>query len=161
MESVILHFAKIRKLRYGDIRLWGSVTFIIATLGGGWLFDEGRSDRIIWLLVGGMTLVSLSCLLVPNPVRLERTSSKIKTHMAIFLSPLFIFFFNNNRTNTCQPFSTLRFWDLVLAFLGHSEVIIGLFWSVGVLAEIVLFTTIGRIEKQIGYLFLLSLASVA
>ena len=92
MESVILHFAKIRKLRYGDIRLWGSVTFIIATLGGGWLFDEGRSDRIIWLLVGGMTLVSLSCLLVPNPARLERTGSKIKTHMQIFLSPLFIFF---------------------------------------------------------------------
>ena len=51
MESVILNFAKIGNLRYGHIRLWGSVTFIIATLGGGWLFDGGRSDRIIWFLV--------------------------------------------------------------------------------------------------------------
>ena len=161
MESVILHFTKIRKLRYGDIRLWGSVTFIIATLGGGWLFDEGRSDRIIWLLVGGMTLVSLSCLLVPNPVRFERTSSKIKTHMEIFLSPLFIFFLITTGLTHVSHSVLYGFGTLYWRSLGHSEVIIGLFWSVGVLAEIVLFTTIGRIEKQIGYLFLLSLASVA
>ena len=45
--------------------------------------------------------------------------------------------------------------------LGHSETIIGFFWSVGVLAEIILFTIIGRHEKQIGYLLLLLLASAA
>ena len=92
MESVILNFAKIGNLRYGHIRLWGSVTFIIATLGGGWLFDGGRSDRIIWFLVVGMTLVSLCCLLIPNQAQFERTKSRIKTHAKLFLSPLFIFF---------------------------------------------------------------------
>ena len=45
--------------------------------------------------------------------------------------------------------------------LGHSEAIIGLFWSIGVLAEIVLFTVVGRHEKQVGYLFLLLLAAAA
>ena len=108
-----------------------------------------------------MTLVSLSCLLVLNPVRLERTSSKIKTHMAIFLSPLFIFFLITTGLTHVSHSVLYGFGTLYWRSLGHSEVIIGLFWSVGVLAEIVLFTTIGRIEKQIGYLFLLSLASVA
>ena len=85
MESVILNFANIGNLRYGHIRLWGSVTFIIATLGGGWLFDGGRSDRIIWFLVVGMTLVSLCCLLIPNQAQFERTKSRIKTHAKLFL----------------------------------------------------------------------------
>ena len=98
-----------------------------------------------------MTLVSLSCLLVPNPSRLERTGSKIKTHMQIFLSPLFIFFLITTGLTHVSHSVLYGFGTLYWRSLGHSEVIIGLFWSVGVLAEIVLFTTIGRIEKQIGY----------
>ena len=76
MESVILNFAKIGNLRYGHIRLWGSVTFIIATLGGGWLFDGGRSDRIIWFLVVGMTLVSLTTRASPGSKRDGRSRTK-------------------------------------------------------------------------------------
>ena len=161
MESVILNFAKIGNLRYGHIRLWGSVTFIIATLGGGWLFDEGRSDRIIWFLVAGMTLVSLSCLLIPNQANVERTKSKIKSHAKLFLSPLFIFFLITTGLLHISHSVLYGFGTLYWRSLGHSETIIGLFWSVGVLAEIILFTIIGRHEKQIGYLLLLLLASAA
>ena len=161
MESVILNFAKIGNLRYGHIRLWGSVTFIIATLGGGWLFDEGRSDRIIWFLVAGMTLVSLSCLLIPNHENVERTKSKIKNYAKLFLSPLFIFFLITTGLLHISHSVLYGFGTLYWRSLGHSETIIGLFWSVGVLAEIILFTIIGRHEKQIGYLLLLLLASAA
>ena len=161
MESVILNFAKIGNLRYGHIRLWGSVTFIIATLGGGWLFDGGRSDRIIWFLVVGMTLVSLCCLLIPNQAQFERTKSRIKTHAKLFLSPLFIFFLITTGLIHISHSVLYGFGTLYWRSIGHSETIIGLFWSIGVLAEIVLFTVVGRHEKQVGYLFLLLLAAAA
>jgi len=161
MESVILNFAKTGNLRYGHIRLWGSVTFIIATLGGGWLFDGGRSYRIIWFLVVGMTLVSLCCLLIPNQAQVERTKSKIKNHAKLFLSPLFIFFLITTGLIHISHSVLYGFGTLYWRSLGHSETIIGVFWSVGVLAEIVLFTVIGRHEKQVGYLLLLLLAAAA
>ena len=45
--------------------------------------------------------------------------------------------------------------------LGHSETTIGLFWSIGVLAEIVLFALAGKFKDRIGPLTLLTAAALA
>ena len=45
-ETLTMHFGTARKLAYGRVRLWGSLTFIIAAWGGGWQLT-GRSEGLI------------------------------------------------------------------------------------------------------------------
>lgn len=52
-------------LDYGRIRLWGSITFIVAALGAGPLLDDGNPDLILYLVLGAAVLTFAATLFVP------------------------------------------------------------------------------------------------
>ena len=161
MESVVLHFAKLRDLRYGHIRLWGSITFIIATIGAGWWLEGSSSYQIIWLLVIGVSLVSLSCLAVPNRPKTKPSDTSLRKYHKFFFTTPFIFFIITVGLIHVSHSVLYGFGTLYWRELGHTETVIGIFWSVGVLAEIVLFSVASRYDAKFGYISLLVCASLA
>ena len=39
---------------YGRVRLWGSLTFIVAAYIGGWVIDKAGDASILWMIVAAM-----------------------------------------------------------------------------------------------------------
>ena len=75
VETLTLGHLGARINRYGSIRLWGSIGFIGAVLGVGYLLDRLPIDSLLWLsliLLGGIFLCSL---LIPE---VERPPSHIE-----------------------------------------------------------------------------------
>ena len=103
-----------------------------------------------------MTLVSISCAFAPNqPVKKEGNTQRSKPWIIIITKPFILFIVSAGLIQISHSvlygFGTLHWRNL-----GHSETTIGLFWSIGVLAEIVLFALAGKFKDRIGPLTLLT-----
>ncbi|MEE2956941.1 MAG: MFS transporter, partial [Pseudomonadota bacterium] len=59
---------KVRKglIDYGRVRLWGSLTFIVTAIGGGYLLKDKTEDLILWLVIGLLIITVGSCHIVPR-----------------------------------------------------------------------------------------------
>jgi MFS transporter, PPP family, 3-phenylpropionic acid transporter len=160
MESVVLRRVDVHGLDYGRVRLWGSVTFIIGTAGIGWWIEGGSAASVVWIMAGAMALVAVACGFAPNrpePVSTRRGSTGLAK---LFLTPWFLLFLAttaliNTSHAVLYGFATLHWRDL-----GHGETLIGMFWAIGVVAEIALFAVAGRFRDKLGAVPLLMLAAL-
>ncbi|HND14694.1 MAG TPA: MFS transporter, partial [Pseudomonadales bacterium] len=59
--------------RYGLVRLWGSVSFIVAVVGSGMLFDHVDVIRVPWLLLALLVLIAAGAWLIRDPDAGSRT----------------------------------------------------------------------------------------
>ena len=124
--------------RYGRVRLWGSVGFIVAVLLSGWLFDRiGIEAMPFGLLVVLALLVFAARGLPSEPVAAQQTARlsyrEILARPAVkgFLFASFLMLLAH------APLYTL--FSLWLEQKGYSRTEIGLLWTLGVLAEILVF----------------------
>jgi len=120
--------------RYGPIRLWGSVGFIAATLGGGVWLDHWPAATLPHVLVA-LSLVSLSIAVVLPPgarrVHAAGAAPRIGRGVPALLAAGFCMAAAHGTLYT--------FFTLYLERAGHSGLVIGGLWTLGVLAEIVVF----------------------
>ena len=120
--------------RYGPIRVWGSVGFIVATLGGGVGLDYLPPGTLPPTLVA-LSLVSLAvALALPTRARrahAERAAAFLPAGATALLACGFCM---SAAHGTLYTFLTLH-----LERAGHSGTVIGALWTLGVLAEIVVF----------------------
>ena len=161
MESVVLRHAKNNGLDYGKIRLWGSVTFIIGTTGTGWWLETNSTKDLIWLLVFAMALVAISCAIAPNQPEENIKKTKPQKSWKHLFTLSFILFLITAGLIQISHSVLYGFGTLHWRNLGHSETMIGLFWSVGVLTEIILFAFAGKYKNRLGPLTLLTCAALA
>ena len=150
MESVVLRHTQKTVLDYGKIRLWGSVTFIIGTTGAGWLIAKTSTSNFIWILISAMALVAISCAVAPNQEIKEKGNIQKSKSWKIIVTKPFILFIVSSGLIQISHSILYGFGTLHWRNLGHSETTIGLFWSIGVLAEIVLFALAGKFKDRIG-----------
>ncbi|NQV21784.1 MAG: MFS transporter, partial [Rhodospirillales bacterium] len=64
-ENLTVRAVYRQKLDYGHIRLWGSVTFILATVAGGYILEGQPPDLVWWMIVGAIALTFGATLLLP------------------------------------------------------------------------------------------------
>jgi MFS transporter, PPP family, 3-phenylpropionic acid transporter len=160
MESVVLRRVDVHGLDYGRVRLWGSVTFIIGTMGIGWWIEGGAASSVVWIMAGAMALVAVACGLAPNRPDQPSTKRGATGLVKLFLTPAFVVFLLasaliNTSHAVLYGFATLHWRDL-----GHGETLIGVFWAIGVVAEIALFAVAGRYRDKLGAVPLLMLAAL-
>lgn len=148
--------------RYSSIRLWGSIGFIVTVAGIGSildLFGAGILPGILLVLFGGIWVMSL---LVPEQA--GRTAPE--THQPLIkvlkrrevLALLAVCFLMQMSHG---PYYT--FYSIYLAEHGYSSWLIGQLWSLGVIAEVVLFLMMQYLAPRFGLrkLLLLSLLLAA
>lgn len=133
--------------RYGSIRLWGSVGFIVSVLAIGALLDHLPVAAILWACLLILASVLASALTLPDakvgaggtapPLGglLMRPAVLALLAACFFMSmahgPLYIFF------------------SIHLVDHGYDKTVIGLYWSLGVLAEIGVFLHMPRLMRQV------------
>ncbi len=124
---------------YARIRIWGSIGFILAVMGIGellqWRFSVEVLPYLIALLLGGVWVMSLS---LPDGVnRHAREAGQPLAHILKRVDVLAFFFACLLLQFSHGPYYV--FFSVYLDSHGYTKREIGGLWSLGVLAEIILF----------------------
>lgn len=124
--------------RYGRIRLWGSIGFITMVLIAGEIFQWQGIVIFPWLGVAVLILLVINTFFLREPkierqplVRGELRSVLRRSEVRWFLLSAFAMIFGHA--------ALYVFYSLYLADLGYNKFEIGLFWTLGVFAEVVFF----------------------
>ena len=145
---------------YGRVRLWGSLTFIVAALGGGYFLEGKPENYILWLIVVLLLLTVVICHLVP---RTDTAGTKK------FLTPLLNILRNSRLITFIISASLIQashavyygFSTLHWRANGIDELTIGALWAEGVIAEIILFAIAGKYINRIGPMVFLTIGGTA
>ena len=138
--------------RYGRLRLWGSIGFIAMVLVAGELFQRNGID--LYPYVGTVILFSLAaitfCLHEP---RMERRKMVKGELFAVLLNPDVRWFLVSGFFMIFAHASLYVFYSLYLANLGYDKFQIGLFWALGVAAEVLFFyfqnKVLSRVDSEL------------
>ena len=133
--------------RYGRVRVWGSIGFIIAvTLFGLLLQRTGIEALPAWLvLVAALLLLAVWRLPrqagTPEPEPAANTGQSI---WQVVSQPAVAWFFAGVFFTVLAHTALYVFFSLYLDALGYAKSAVGALWAVGVAVEIVFFWTQGR-----------------
>ena len=158
--TITVHECKTRDLDYGRVRLWGSLAFIFASYGAGWVLDGTSTTWIVWMLfVAGIVNFAITTRM-PDP-QTDRSLRSGSSLVYLLRKPVFLIYlgcigFAQGSHGTYYSFASVH-WETV----GYSHEMIGTFWSIGVIAEIALFAVAGKFVRgrHPGILFALGAAA--
>ncbi len=137
-ESLTMHIVRQEDANYGRIRLWGSITFILTAVLGGRILEQTSPSAIFTLCLVGIVILFGVCLILPRS-RMQ-TSGDARWPLVPLLKskPLLLMLgaaaLIQSSHAVVYGFGTIH-WQKA----GYSETLIGLFWALGVIAEIILF----------------------
>ncbi len=143
-EVVTLNLLGDETESYGKIRLWGSIGFILAVAGGGWVLDfiGLKHWPVITLVI--LSLVVLASMFVRGDQRVN-TSKAEGSMLSLLKNKQTIAFFIILFLIQASHGPYYSFFSISLNEIGFTETEVGLLWSLGVIAEIVLFMLMQRI----------------
>lgn len=147
-------------LDYGRVRLWGSIAFIVAATGSGYLLQGEPPSSILWLIIGSLVLVVVGCHAIPRVATPGSTS---------FLAPLTALLHERRVIAFMIAASVVQashavyygFATLHWQASGISAGVIGGLWAEGVICEVALFAFSGKIVARFGPVALLTAGAAA
>ncbi|MCW0183337.1 MAG: MFS transporter [Zavarzinia sp.] len=128
---------------YGRVRLWGSVTFVGGTMLVGWVVPFAGKEGILWLILGALALTAATAWLLPV-IEIERRPRLSGAVRAFLRNRVFLLFLGANALIQSSHSAYYTFSTLHWQKAGLSDIMIGLIWSEGVIAEILLFAFSSR-----------------
>lgn len=147
-ESLTLAHLANTKGHYSRIRMWGSVGFIVASIGLGYLIDWAGISSLLWaILVVQVVLFLLTFTLPEVKVAAHHTDSA--SVWKIIKKPAVIALLIGCALMVTAHGVLYNFYSIYLAEHGYSKVMIGLLWSVGVVCEIVVFMLMPKIMRKL------------
>ena len=142
LEATTFTALRGRLERYGTIRLWGSVGFIVAVLAVGAALDHLAIDNLLWMLLLVLAVTAGLPWLLPGggavrPTERERLWIVLRRPEVItLLAACFLMSVSHG------PLFT--FFSIYLTDIGYSKTAVGVLWSLGVVAEILVFLAAPR-----------------
>jgi MFS transporter, PPP family, 3-phenylpropionic acid transporter len=159
-DSLSLLASNRNGVRYGKVRRWGSISFIIASVAGGWYLEGRASDEVLWLMIAGAILLIVATLLMPD-MRTEPRGRKRPALLDVLKSPNFALFVITAALLQSSHAGLYGFASRHWKDAGIDENVIGLLWAEGVVAEVIIFTAGGFLVTKLGPARLLMLAGLA
>ena len=148
VESLALTTLGAQSGRYGAVRLWGSVSFILAVLLTGiWLDHAPRASLlvIVWVLALG---VFAAALFLPSRSMRTAPAAAAPPLWAVLRQPAVFTLFAACFCMVVAHGALYTFYSIHLAHAGYSKTAIGMLWTLGVLAEIVVFIMLPRLLRH-------------
>ncbi len=159
-ESLTMLTAARRPLDYGRIRLWGSLSFIIAAGTAGRIIAGRPVDVVYWLVLGAVGAAMGFCFLLPD-VRAPKAPGRRLLILDVLRDRSFLILLAAAGMVQTSHAVYYAFGTLYWRAAGYSETVIGALWAEGVIAEIVLFAFSGLVVRRLGPAGLLMLAGAA
>ena len=149
VEAVTFDHLREDHTRYSRIRLWGSIGFIIAVMGTGLLLDHAPLLALLWVVVGTLAGILACAMAVPDA----------PAHPAVGEPPLLRRILRQTRVRAlfaaCFAMSAAHgalyvFYSIHLSDHHYSKLLVGSLWSLGVVAEILVFLGMAALLRRCG-----------
>ena len=146
VEALTLDHLRERTAEYGRIRLWGSVGFIVAVLGVGLLLDAAPLVALLWaclaLLIGiavcAGRLHETPHVATARPAMALRHGLRRPEVVALLAACFFM---------SAAHGPLYVFFSIHLVDHGYGKTLVGALWSLGVVAEILVFLFLPRLMR--------------
>jgi PPP family 3-phenylpropionic acid transporter len=149
-------------LDYGPLRLWGSAAFVVGALGGGVYVDWVAPDHLIWVIVAMALFGALASLgLQPIEDRAPPGQAARAGAGALLRQPGFLAIIFTSALVQGSHAAYYAFGSVAWQEAGLGGVTISCLWSLGVLAEIVVFAVSPRFAWSPRLLVAVAAASAA
>jgi MFS transporter, PPP family, 3-phenylpropionic acid transporter len=146
LETATLEQLIRRKSHYGRIRVWGSISFIIAVLGTGKLTDYFSTRLILYFIcLGSLFQGGLSLGLPISNTTLP--THHTEKHPPLFTRQVLIFLLCGFLMQISHG-TYYGFFSIHLEALGCSKALIGIAWSLATAAEIIVMFNSGKFFKR-------------
>ncbi|KIQ27379.1 MFS transporter [Pseudomonas viridiflava] len=148
-EVITLAHLQGQTARYSQIRLWGSIGFILAVVVLGRLLEWFSLDLFPHMLLMVMAGIAISSWWVPNaqPAVSSRPSDE-GGFLRQLSRPGVLAFYLSVALMLLSHGPYYTFLTLHLEALGYSRSLIGVLWSVGVVAEVLMFMVMSRVLQR-------------
>jgi len=138
IEATTLSYLGESTARYGRIRVWGSVGFILAVTATGYLLDAAGIASLLWAVLGLKLGIVIFSRQIPE--------GEVMVHPAdgtsigqIFRRPEVLAFFAACMLMALAHGPYYTFYSIYLVEHGYSKSIVGWLWATGVICEIGIF----------------------
>jgi PPP family 3-phenylpropionic acid transporter len=159
VETLTFDHLREERGRYSRIRLWGSIGFIVAVTGTGAVLDILPLDGLLWVCWGILAGILALAVVLPD------VPAMLHSHDSLPVADILRQPRVRALLAACFAMSAAHgalyvFYSIHLANHGYSKSEVGGLWSLGVLAEIVVFMLMTRLSRRYSLRVLL-LASFA
>ncbi|AHG40315.1 MFS transporter [Pseudomonas syringae CC1557] len=145
-EVITLAHLRGQTSRYSQIRLWGSIGFIMAVVVLGRVFERFSLDLFPYILLAVMAGIAISSWWLPNAQPLaSQQEAEAGGFLRQLTRPGVIAFYISVALMLLSHGPYYTFLTLHLEALGYSRGLIGMLWAVGVVAEVLMFMLMSRI----------------
>jgi len=149
LESFSMDLLAHEKTRYGQLRAWGSLSFVLIVIITGRLIDALSTEVIIVLILAGSLIHSFLSINIPSVKHIHQStfSASAKTmlnrRVIIFLTAALLMLVSHG--------TYYGFFSIHLENLGFSGSFIGSAWALASVAEILVMVNSERILKRFSY----------
>jgi len=145
-ETITLAHLHAQPARYSQVRLWGSIGFILTVVGMGRLYEWWSLDAYPYALVVIMAGIVAASFWVPNiQPQVDPRRPAGEGFLSQLLRPGVLAFYVCVALMQVSHGPYYTFLSLHLEHLGYSRGVIGVLWAVGVVAEVLMFLAMSRI----------------
>ncbi len=149
LESFSMDLLDQEKARYGQLRAWGSLSFVMVVVLAGRVIDAFSTEIIIVLILAGSLIHSFLSLNIPSTKQTHQSgfSAGAKTmlnrRVVIFLICAFLMLASHG--------TYYGFFSIHMENLGFSGTFIGIAWALASISEIFVMVNSQRILKRFSY----------
>jgi PPP family 3-phenylpropionic acid transporter len=125
--------------RYGRIRVWGSIGFMLAAMISGFVLQWLGVHWFPALLIVSVGLLLLAAMRLPVAHQVAHFTDHVPGVLAVLRQPAVAWFFGGFFFTVLAHVSLYAFLSLYLVELGYTKSAIGLIWAWSVLVEVLWF----------------------
>lgn len=133
--------------RYGSIRSWGSLGFILAVIGIGYLLDATEIALLLWVVLGFKLGIVIFSWRIPEAEIASHSTDALSVQQ-IFKQPGVLAFFSACLLMAFAHGPYYTFYSIYLVDYGYSKGAIGWLWAIGVICEIGVFFLMSRVMHR-------------
>ncbi len=147
VETLTFDHLREERGQYSRIRLWGSIGFIVAVMATGAVLDHAPPIGVLWVCWGILIGILVLAVVLPeaNPTVHAHDDQPIGL---ILRQPRVIALMSACFAMSAAHGALYVFYSIHLSDNGYSKTEVGLLWSLGVVAEIVVFMFMARLSQR-------------
>ena len=156
IETIAVQGMRMRGLDYGRMRLWGSLTFVVASFIGGIVITQFGGGAGVWLVAAGCGATVIAAQALPKQEsRAPRSEASVPIWKAaepreLLAQREFQLFLIAAGLVQAAHATFLTFGTLLWQKQGISATWSGGLWAIGVAAEVLLFSVSGQVTQKFG-----------
>ena len=147
VETITFDHLREESARYSRIRVWGSIGFVVAVMGTGALLDVAPLPSLLWVCVA-MLVGILGCAAAMPEAPTHNASGEAPPVGEVLRQPRVRALLAACFAMSAGHGALYIFYSIHLAEHGYGKTLIGALWSLGVVAEIVLFMFMARVMQR-------------